>query len=418
MTRGDGVRVMISLLSVLRLALAGALLTGAAGAGLADQSGGRGSEPEARQGRPERSNGAPRAAVEVAASVVEKWPGTGSPVHYVEVTVTGPFFQADGTGPLTIRAVSDPERGPWTPIDPSDDPWALVNEYFRGSLNFYRNDSLLLRYDEGAESNSIAGVCLSSGSGRLEVLVAPWTGGTSTPPGLVSVYYDPRTNTTGVKGFPTAVVERHPETLAARCAEDEAVWGKQFVPCTCDRFDYWLEAGTLTRKLGDLVRTVTGQNPSALEIEVFEGVLPARDLPLTAIPDQKLSPLLQKISRFVETTKVPNDGIAPGLFGHGGLSIETFQSPSFTLVAVTLDTIGYYDNDNAQLLLVRRSDQQDWKPVYASSPSPKSSVAAHVHGFVDDETVVLELCVEGCSWWARHATVELNLRTLSGRILP
>ena len=157
MTRGDGVRVMISLLPVLRLTLAGALLTGAAGAGLADQSGGRGTEPEARQGRPERSNGAPRAAVEVAASVVEKWPG--SPIHYVEVTVTGPFFQADGTGPLTIRAVSDPERGPWTPIDPSDDPWALVNEYFSGSLNFYRNDSLLLRYDEGDESNSIAGVC-------------------------------------------------------------------------------------------------------------------------------------------------------------------------------------------------------------------------------------------------------------------
>ena len=355
--------------------------------------------------------GPERVPVEVTASVAE-----GSPNH-VEVEVRGPFFSAGTAEPLVIKAF--PKGDPFEPSDwriyDTDDPWRVVfgsswpdppeSGLFHGLLEFRRGDALLYTYDLGYISNALAGACLSSRSGRLEILVAPWEGGASTPAGLTSVYYDESAGSVEVKGFSFLVDGAHEGTTAVTCSPGEALWGEEFLPCSCDKFDHLIEAEELMASLEGLV-TIDGEPAhDALQAARFDpvsGQLAAARLGFSPIPAAAFSRALRDAERL-------------GTVGGAGVLVETFESPAFTFVVVSLDTPSYYDE--RVLFFARAADQGLWTPVYAAR-SPEV-YAVEARGFVDEETVSLVLCVERCGqeFLARFETVGLNLRTLSGRVV-
>ena len=360
-----------------------------------------------------------RHPVEVTAYVTE-----GSRNH-VEAEVRGPFFSAGESEPVVIRAFpkGEPfERREWWTQDADDARRAVFGSdpasraAFQGYLEFRRDDTLLHLFDVGY-TNELVGACLSSGSGRLEILMAPWEGGASTPAGLVGLYYDESSRTIEMRGFPTAVIEAGAETTAVTCSGDEALWGDEFLPCSCDKLDYWLAAEAQMAALEDLVRV--GEEPAqeALRAAGFDGAageFAAAQAGFSPILDEDFSRVLRDISRLAETEAAWARTAGGGMYGDLGLSIDRFESPAFVFVAVTLDTVSYYGS--RVLFFARASEERFWRPVYAADWPEVIDV--EVHGFVDDETVSLSLCVDDydCEWTG-FEIVELNLRTLWGRVM-
>ena len=302
-----------------------------------------------------------------------------------QFSITGPFFRRKGRDTLMIKAIQDSnpsynavrDSNPWNP----DNPAAFLR-YGTDSLEFYRNGSLFYSGGPflGGTSNDFLGVCLDPKSQRLKLLTSSWSGGASDPANAWVLWFSDE------HGIDYSRLSARDSVSAdsVDCAEDEILWqwGSRFRPCSCigpaGNDDY---RSTKRRLLGDIeaATAVSGDSPS--------------------IDHDVLSTLVDRISIFQSFARWDLDS---------EIGVERFQSEKFEILEINYRHFLLADYP-FQFVLARVAEHEDWRLLYEKPWSPKVNNRATIHGFTDEETLDLDVCVDDCTWWGRHKRVQWHL---------
>ncbi len=296
----------------------------------------------------------------------------GPPVRYSEFTVTGPFFQSLKADRIKIRAVPS-EYGHFN-IDLYKNTRSPRSIFTDGSqrLEFYHDGALIDALYGGLHSNHIEGACLDPETGLLKIVMHSWDGG-ATDPGTTSVvYFDSNKR---IIQKTVAWLEGSVPTFL--CSEDESSWewGGHFLPCQC---------------VGRAVR-------DAYSTTLDEVV---REIPRFINPDiDTFSSLLSRIARIEPFTQWDTTS---------SLDVQRFESSRFMVAVIT-----YEDHANVynceQTTYVRGRTDDFWVPVYTAPVSSKAFHTLKIHGFIDDETLDISMCVADCYWWGKRDRVTMNV---------
>ena len=88
--------------------------------------------------------------------------------------------------------------------------------------------------------------------------------------------------------------------------------------------------------------------------------------------------------------------------------IRRFESSTYAIVSLTfLDRTSAYGS--FQQVFARRLSEDMWTRVHSINGNQKSFNSAEIHGFIDDDTLDINMCVDDCDWWGRHERVRKNV---------
>ena len=260
------------------------------------------------------------------------------PSLYVELSLTGPFFEPDKAETLTIRGNPYRARASW----PSDfemvagAPMYILRNY-TSRIEYYRNGTLVTNiYQPHPE---IYGICLDPESRRLKILMNSWSGAAGAAVSKEAVYFVPDVGFVSDVLYSSDISPPSP----VNCSENEQIWpegSKQFIPCQC--------AGQSADQpylptLDELVDDIAYQDE---------------------IGTDTLSALLSRLAR-----------LQPFMWWDASSIIDTqqFNSSKFSIVAITYHSkADIYDS--VQLIFGRRLTDNFWTQVYEIRLNSKSSI--------------------------------------------
>ena len=298
----------------------------------------------------------------------------GPPTYY-EFSLTGPFFEANQADMLTIRGIP-PEPGgrdPLSDIIPEEgDSPEYRFLYDTRQWEFYRDGRRLDVFDN-IDRDRMSGVCLDPESKRLKLFFSGSEGGGGAAHQYTgAVYYDPAD--TDIKLDMNAYPVSVDTPVLYACSETESLWnrGEPFLPCRC--------AGVATNKayyatLGGLVSDIekAGRTGNG---SLIGGV----------IDNDTLSALLARTSRLEPFMRWDVSS---------GFDIQQLESPKFAILKIT-----YFLHDKLygsfSRIFVRRLTDDVWTLVNRYEFHLSGYIQTAIYGFLDDDTVDLQMCVKDC----------------------
>ena len=332
-----------------------------------------------------------RGAVDL--SVVDVEPTeTPSRGWYTEVRLHGPFFDRGARETLVIRAIPRDE----------DDRFRGLS-FVDARLDFFRGESLIGR-EAFQLFTDIADVCVSPESGRLEIVVTSTTGGSAGWTDSYFLFYDPHVGR-------VASVKRgaHGEEI-----HDEFDWleGGTFVPSWCPFRGYRSSVESFAREIMDeSFLSEVGTHLEHLdevarieETRVLRYELRTPNGETAGHRDDRFSSFLDVIAQSGPDSP---------------LRYERFDTPDFSVVA--MEHSGYSFRDAFQMIFVKETAGKLWTPIYHAGPenSLERYKLVEIHGFVDEETLRIHMCIAECApgEWGKYADVNLNLRSFEGAVV-
>ncbi len=330
--------------------------------------------------RPERPAGTVDQPVRIEGySMIE------GPPLYFQFSLIGPFFEAGKADKLTIRGF------PSGAAEFDDMYGERLGEYSpeqhfhfdTDRLEFYRNGE----YADSFRSNfrtDINGVCLSTESGRLKLLVESWSGGASTPASKQSYFYEPGE---GIF-FDDHYAIDDPGPNLVECLDNETRWkeGEPFLPCRCTG-----SAGN------ELYRSTMKQ----LRSDIWRAASAKEDSMARTIGDDAFSALLSRIAR-----------LEPFIWfdAYTHFDVQRFESSKYAVVTVDIwdgtDPYGSFLG-----VFARRHSGPVWTSVNSiySDRWPKDFILEEIHGFIDDDHLDMVMCVEYCDSKSNYRRVQMNV---------
>ena len=295
-----------------------------------------------------------RSAVELSSVSVER-SKTSSEDRYTEIRLLGPFFGKGEMEALVIRAV---------PLD-EDNRFGGFS-FVDARLDFFRGESLIGR-EIFHYYTDLAEVCVSPGSGRLEIIVTSSTGGSSGWTDSYFLFFDPHTGR-------VATVDRgsHGEEIY-----DDIAWvdDGSFVPSWCPYREHMASVESFARAI---MKALPSWRNLSFADDIFSAYL---NLIVQVGPDSPLH-------------------------------FERYDTSEFSVVDMRHS--GYGFRDAFQTIFVKEADGALWTPTYHADPndSVESSKLAEIYGFVDEDTLRMHMCVKECvpSEWGEWEDVDFNLR--------
>ena len=330
-------------------------------------------------------------SVELSSVDVES-SGTSSDEWHTEVRLLGPFFRRGSIEALTISAIPNGR----------DERFGGLS-FVDARLDFYRGESVIGR-EEFDYYMTLANICVSPESGRLEIIVTSSAGGSGGWTDSHFLFFDPDTG---------RVVSAKRGTHGEEIYEEiEWVDTGSFVPYWCpyrghlsrvDSFSReimkeWFvhDAGASFERLDEVDRIVATRN--------FRHETRSPDGGHIGFADDVFSAYLERILQSGPDSP---------------LQFERFDTSRFSVVDMRHS--GYSFRDAFQMIFVKEAAGVLWTPIYHAGPdnSLERYKLAEVSGFLDEETLRLHMCMEECvPWeWGEYADVNFNLRTFEGVIV-
>ena len=302
------------------------------------------------------------------------------PTPYSEFSITGPFFQAQKADRIKIRAVPAEYAFSGGLADTANIAPQKFFAYGSQLLEYYHEGTLVYVDNNRQYLNRIDGVCLDPESGRLRILIYSWGGGATSPGGRYVVFFVPNV---GFVQKSAAWIEGPMRLVDCNESESGRQADGRFLPCRC---------------IGRASESTYNSTLDEVKRRLYRLNYRRDDAP-TRINDDAFSSLLSRISRLKPFVQWD---------AQSRLDVQRVESTKFTVVTITYaDLANIYGS--AQTTFVRRRTDDFWVSVYDAPVSSKGFNKVTVHGFVDDENLDLEMCVEDCGWWGRYDRLNRNV---------